>query len=70
MMHFACLERLVKKTSLRYAIQLLTPANIVAETQGRSQILPDDISQVDDLFMDGKASAQFLLSNDSAGFMS
>ena len=67
---FRLLGAIGQKTSLRYAIQLLTPANIIAETQGRSQILPDDVSQVDDLFMDGKASAKFLLSNESVGFMS
>lgn len=60
-----------KKSSLRFAIQLLTPAKMVAETQGRTQILPEDISQVDDLFLDGKSSAQFLLAQtDGSGFMS
>jgi len=58
-----------KKSSLRYAIQLMTPAKLVAETQGRDQILPEDISQVDDLFLDGKASAQMLLSSEGASFM-
>jgi RuvB-like protein 1 (pontin 52) len=37
-----------KSRSLRYAIQLMTPAKLVAETQGRDQIVPEDISQVDD----------------------
>lgn len=67
---FRLLGAIGKKASLRYAIQLLTPAQLVAETQGRSEIIPDDISQVDDLFLDGKASAQLLLSNDGVGFMS
>ena len=67
---FRLLGAIGQKASLRYAIQLLTPAKLVAETQGRSQIIPDDISQVDDLFLDGKASAQFLLSTEAAGFMS
>jgi RuvB-like protein 1 (pontin 52) len=58
------------KSSLRYAIQLMTPAKLVAETQGRDQIVPEDISQVDDLFLDGKASAQLLLSSQGLGFMS
>jgi RuvB-like protein 1 len=58
-----------QKTSLRYAIQLMTPANLIAETQGRHQITPDDVSQVDDLFLDGKASAQMLLSSEGAAFM-
>lgn len=56
-----------QKSSLRYATQLLTPAKLVAEIQGRSQITPDDITQVDGLFLDGKASAQLLAT--SEGFM-
>jgi len=58
-----------QKSSLRYATQLLTPAKLVAEVQGRSQILPEDITQVDGLFLDGKASAKLLLTNND-GFMS
>lgn len=56
-----------QRSSLRYATQLLTPAKLMAETQGRSQIQPDDIHLVDDLFLDGKASAQMLATTD--GFM-
>jgi RuvB-like protein 1 (pontin 52) len=56
-----------QKSSLRYATQLLTPAKLVSEIQGRTQILPEDIAQVDDLFLDGKASAQLLKTSD--GFM-
>ncbi len=56
-----------QRSSLRYATQLLTPARLIAETQGRTQIHPDDIHQVDDLFLDGKASAQMLATTD--GFM-
>jgi RuvB-like protein 1 (pontin 52) len=66
---FRLLGAIGQKASLRYAIQLLTPAKLVAETQGRTQITPEDVSQVDDLFLDGKASAQFLLTSDSFGFM-
>lgn len=66
---FRMLGAIGKKCSLRYALQLLTPARLVAETQGRSRILPDDLSQVDDLFMDGKSSAQMLLASQDAGFM-
>lgn len=66
---FRLLGAIGQKTSLRYAIQLLTPANIISETQGRDQILPEDIAQVDNLFLDGKASAQFLLSSDALDYM-
>lgn len=61
------LGALGQRSSLRYATQLLTPAKLMAETQGRTQIEPDDITQVDDLFLDGKASAQMLATTD--GFM-
>ena len=56
-------------TSLRYAVQLLTPASILAETVGRTRIEVDDIQQVDALFLDGKASAQMLHDNPHSGFM-
>ncbi|CAG8699403.1 1208_t:CDS:2, partial [Ambispora leptoticha] len=49
-----------EKTSLRYVIQLLTPASILARTHGREQILLEDIKEVDELFYDAKASAQIL----------
>jgi RuvB-like protein 1 (pontin 52) len=39
---------------------MLTPARILAETMGRTTISEEDIRQVDDLFLDGKASAQML----------
>jgi hypothetical protein len=38
-----------QKSGLRYAIQLLIPANTIAETCGRSQILRDDVSEADHL---------------------
>jgi RuvB-like protein 1 (pontin 52) len=56
------------RTSLRYAVQMLTPAKLIAETQGRTKIIPDDVQQVDKLFLDGKASAQMLAT--AEGFMS
>lgn len=48
------------RTSLRYAVQMLTPARILAETSGRTRIVAEDIEAVDGLFVDGKASAQML----------
>eukprot|EP00527_Entomoneis_sp_CCMP2396_P000714 CAMPEP_0198154838 /NCGR_PEP_ID=MMETSP1443-20131203/68819_1 /TAXON_ID=186043 /ORGANISM="Entomoneis sp., Strain CCMP2396" /LENGTH=475 /DNA_ID=CAMNT_0043821553 /DNA_START=40 /DNA_END=1467 /DNA_ORIENTATION=+ len=61
------LAEIGERTSLRYALQLLTPANIIAETVGKSQITPEDVQQVDGLFLDGKASAQMLVG--AEGFM-
>lgn len=49
------------RTSLRYAVQLLTPARIMATTQSREKITADDVDEVDELFYDAKASAQVLV---------
>lgn len=48
------------RTSLRYAVQMLTPARIIAETSGREIIKDIDIEVVDQLFYDAKASARLL----------
>jgi RuvB-like protein 1 (pontin 52) len=55
------------KASLRYAVQMLTPARIIGETSGRTKISKQDILEVDQLFFDGKASARLLAS--SEGYM-
>jgi len=55
------------RTSLRYAVQMLTPSRILAETTGRTTVSPEDISEVDKLFFDGKASARMLAK--STGYM-
>ena len=41
----------------RYAIQLLTPAFILARLAGRDQIVIDDIGEMNELFLDAKTSA-------------
>lgn len=56
-----------QRTSLRYAVQMLTPAKVLAECSGRTQIQPIDVQGVDELFLDGKASAQLL--QQSEGFL-
>lgn len=55
------------RTSLRYAVQMLTPARILGETVGRTKVQKDDILEADKLFFDGKASARFLAQ--SEGYM-
>ena len=52
------------RTSLRYVVQMLTPANILAATAGREQITAGDVEDVDALFLDAKASAQLLASSE------
>merc|ERR1712028_196762 len=50
-------------TSLRYVVQLLTPASIMAKTAGREVITKDDIEEIDSLFFDAKSSAKILSDN-------
>lgn len=40
----------------RYALQLLTPASIVASLSGRKEILLEDIGELTELFLDAKTS--------------
>jgi RuvB-like protein 1 len=63
----AALSQIAARTSLRYAIQMLTPAAILAETVGRTHVTAAEIQEMDDLFLDSKASAMKLQSRD--GFM-
>jgi RuvB-like protein 1 len=56
----ARLGQIGAKSSLRYVIQLLTPAKIIAMKNGRQAITRDDVDEVDRLFYDAKASAKLL----------
>ena len=46
--------------SCRYALQLLTPASILANLAGRTQLELDDISETGELFLDAKTSARLI----------
>ncbi|KAL8293750.1 hypothetical protein RQP46_000451 [Phenoliferia psychrophenolica] len=48
------------RTSLRYALQLLTPASILAKLSGRTEIGLEDVGETDSLFLDAKSSARML----------
>ncbi|GAX17981.1 RuvB-like protein 1 [Fistulifera solaris] len=48
------------RTSLRFAVQLLTPAMQLAKVRGLEEIDAAAVQSVDSLFWDGKTSAQFL----------
>lgn len=54
------------KSSLRYALQLLTPAMILAKTSGRTEVTTDDISELGGLFLDTKHSTAMLKDMDAA----
>lgn len=50
-----------------FAVQLLTPAKIMARINGRMgcDLTEEDIMEVDELFYDAKKSAKFLVAEDN-----
>jgi len=59
------LAEIGSNASLRYSIQLLTPASILSNTYGRPSITKEDIEEVNTLFSDAKTSAKLLEQNKS-----
>lgn len=59
------LEKLTEegvRSSLRFALQLLSPSSILAKTAGRSEITIKDIAEANELFIDARRSAKVLMS--------
>lgn len=54
------LGKIGARTSLRYVVQLLSPAKILAESQGKSKVEKNDIVEINYLFYDAKSSAKLL----------
>ncbi|RLE51396.1 MAG: TATA box-binding protein [Candidatus Methanomethylicota archaeon] len=54
------LTEIGEQTSLRYAVQMLTPAQIIAKRKGREEVLPEDVEEVRNLFADVKQSTRYL----------
>nr|CAG4640799.1 EOG090X04OZ [Eulimnadia texana] len=48
------------RSTLRYAVQLLSPSSLTAKINGRQNITSEDIKEVSALFLDAKSSAQIL----------
>lgn len=48
------------KTSLRYAVQLINPSFVLAQTLGKLKITKDEVEEINGLFFDGKTSAKIL----------
>ena len=48
------------KVSLRYALQLLTPASILSRVNGKKEIGVDEIAECEDLFIDARRSAMII----------
>lgn len=57
---FKVLGEIGTKTTLRYAVQLLTPASILARINGREAIGREDVEEINELFYDAKSSAKLL----------
>lgn len=58
----AALERVAKlgvDVSLRYALQLLAPASILARVAGRGEVGVEDVVECEGLFIDARRSAGF-----------
>jgi len=52
-------------TTLRYIVQMLTPAWVLARINGKDAVGVDEIDEVNELFMDAKSSAKMLLEQDA-----
>jgi RuvB-like protein 1 (pontin 52) len=50
-----------EETSLRHAVQLMTPAAVLARTSGREAVSRGDVEEVHSLFRDAKYSARLLM---------
>lgn len=57
---FARLSEIGSSSTLRYAVQLLTPAHQMCKVNGRTQITKEDIDDVHALFLDAKRSSKHL----------
>ena len=56
----AALAKIGEESSLRYAVQLLTPSHILAQTNGRDEVSGEDITEAHALFLDAKRSSHIL----------
>eukprot|EP00041_Stephanoeca_diplocostata_P017556 m.356042 g.356042 ORF g.356042 m.356042 type:complete len:457 (+) comp20744_c0_seq2:117-1487(+) len=53
-------------TTLRYIVQMLTPAWVLARINGKDIVGVDEVEEVNELFLDAKSSAKMLLEHDDA----
>merc|ERR1712112_163089 len=63
------LGKIGANATLRYAVQLLTPAAVQAKICGRTNIVKEDIRDMTELFMDAKSSANMLVKNSNKYMM-
>jgi len=57
-----------EKVSLRYALQLLAPASVLARASGKdgAKVGVEEVAECEDLFLDARRSAQGLLGGGEA----
>lgn len=65
----ALLAETGSKTTLRYAVQLLTPAILLARINGKDSVGIDEITEINTLFRDAKTSAHELMTNSAKYLM-
>ncbi|CAG5128160.1 unnamed protein product [Candidula unifasciata] len=53
------------KSTLRYAVQLLTPANVMSRINGKDSVTKEEVDEIASLFYDAKTSAKILAEQDS-----
>ncbi|KAH3667969.1 hypothetical protein OGAPHI_001723 [Ogataea philodendri] len=61
------LAQIALSTSLRYVLQLLSPAGIIAKVNGRTEVTVDEIEECQVLFLDARRSTKVL--EDSKGYL-
>ena len=57
---FSVLTKVAGETSLRYAIQLISVAHLVAKKRKGTEIAIEDVKRVYSLFLDEQRSCEFL----------
>lgn len=65
----AALGEIGNTSTLRYAVQLLTPAYQTSKVNGRTNITKEDIDDINGLFLDAKRSARHLSAKDNKFMM-
>lgn len=60
----ASLANIGTESSLRYVVQLLTPANVLANTVGKVKISKEEVDEIHTMFLDAKTSAKKLKEQD------
>ncbi|KAJ3711095.1 RuvB-like helicase 1 [Lentinula guzmanii] len=54
-----------ERSSLRYALQLLAPASIIASINDRAEISLEDVGEMNELFLDAKTSAAMISASEN-----